>query len=294
MRRVLRKLLISMRWRPLPMMTSQRRNRPRWWTVVAGWFLGQGMFEACAHQIARENAVKYERMLPREIEALLEARPVAIVPWGALEWHGHHQAIGLDAIKASAIADAVADRLGAVSLPPVYAGYQTMKPHRGFRHCIEMSATTVGGMVRDYVSQLANEGFRLVVIITGHYGRRHVDMLRFQAEQVAEEVGVKTWVLAEYEVVKDLGYTGDHAARWETSLLWHIAPELVDLGLYREDLTGDEQGVMGENPAETASAEDGGRVFAAMAERIADRARAILDEPDQSKYVPWKPTPAPE
>lgn len=238
--------------------------------------------------------MKYERMMPREIEALLRDCPAAILPWGALEWHGHHLAIGLDAIKASAIADGVADRAGATSLPPVYAGYQTMKPHRGFRHCIEMSASTVGGMVRDYVSQLANEGFRLIVIITGHYGRRHVDLLRFHAEQVAAEVGVKTWVLAEYEVAQDLGYGGDHAARWETSLLWHVAPELVDIERYRDDLTGDEQGVMGENPAATASAEDGGRVFNAIVERIADRMLEILGQPERPEYVPWAPTPSPE
>ena len=129
--------------------------------------------------------MEYERMLPREIDSVLRERPIAIIPWGALEWHGHHLAVGLDAIKAGAIADAVADRLGAVSLPPVYAGYQTMKPHRGFRHCVEMSAATVGALARDYVSQLANEGFRLIIILTGHYGKRHVDLLKFHADQIA-------------------------------------------------------------------------------------------------------------
>lgn len=237
--------------------------------------------------------MKYERMLPCEIEDRLRERPIAIIPWGALEWHGHHLAIGLDAIKASAIADAVADRLGAISLPPVYAGYQTMKPHRGFPHCVEMSAGTVGGLVRDYLSQLANEGFRLIVIVTGHYGSRHVDLLRFHAEQIAAEVGVRTWVLAEYEVVQDEGYTGDHAARWETSLLSHVALELVSLKRYRSDLTGDEQGVMGENPATTASAADGKRVFDLIVERIADRALQLVQETDQPEYKPWSPTLTP-
>ncbi len=237
--------------------------------------------------------MQYQRMFPREIESVLRDCPIAIIPWGALEWHGYHLAIGLDAIKAGAIADAVADRLGAVSLPPVYAGYQTMKPHRGFRHCVEMSATTVGGLVRDYVSQLANEGFRLIVIVTGHYGRRHVNLLKFHADQIAAEVGVRTWVLAEHEVVQDQGYTGDHAARWETSLLWHVAPELVNLERYRSDLTGEEQGVMGENPAASASAADGKRVFDLIVERIAERALSELEEPDQPRYQPWRPTPAP-
>ncbi len=93
-----------------------------------------------------------------------------------------------------------------------------MKPHRGFRHCIEISQSTVAALARDFVSQLADEGFRLVVIITGHYGRRHVETLKFNAIQAGDEVGVKVWVLPEYEPVTDLGYSGDHAAKWETSI----------------------------------------------------------------------------
>lgn len=237
--------------------------------------------------------MKYERMMPLEIEAVLEKQPIAIIPWGALEWHGHHLAIGLDSIKVGAIADAVAERLGGVSLPPVYAGYQTMKPYRGFRHCLEMSADTVGGLVRDYVGQLANEGFRLIIIITGHYGDRHVEVLKFHADQIAEEVGVRTWVLAEYEMVEDQGYTGDHAGRWETSLLWHIAPELVKIERYQSELTGEEQGVMGENPATSSSPEDGRRVFDLIVERVSDRALSMLEEPEQPQYQPWRPTLAP-
>ena len=41
--------------------------------------------------MARENRkVKYEEMLPHEMEAAVAEFPVAYVPFGSLEWHGKH------------------------------------------------------------------------------------------------------------------------------------------------------------------------------------------------------------
>lgn len=239
-----------------------------------------------------EIEMKYERMLPHEIDQVLAERPIAILPWGALEWHGYHQAIGLDGLKASAIADRVAERIGAVSLPPVYCGYQSMKPHAGFGYTIEVSQPTVAALVRDFVSQLADEGFKVVVIIAGHYGPRHVDTLRFNADQMAEEVGVKVWTLPEYEVVTDLGYLGDHAGKWETSILWQLYPDLVQIDRYRKDLSGKDQGVSGrEDPSEHASPELGREILDAIVEQIATRVLGLLDEARSEgvSYRPWRP-----
>lgn len=235
--------------------------------------------------------MKYERMLPHEIERVLAERPIAILPWGALEWHGYHLAVGLDALKAAAIADRVAERLGVVSLPAVYCGYQTMKPHRGFRHTIEMSQSTVTAMVRDFVSQLADEGFKVVIIIMGHYGRRHVETIKFNAAQVGEEVGVKVWALPEYEPVADLGYSGDHAGKWETSIFWHLYPELVNVEKFRTDMSLEDQGVGREDPSKFASPDLGRQVVAAIVERIAGRALELLDEvrAEGLTYKPWSP-----
>ena len=44
--------------------------------------------------------VRYEEMLPSEIVAARTACPIVYVPLGTLEWHGEHDAVGLDALKA--------------------------------------------------------------------------------------------------------------------------------------------------------------------------------------------------
>ena len=234
--------------------------------------------------------MKYERMLPHEIDRVISRRPIAIIPWGALEWHGYHLAVGQDGLKASSIADRVADLLQVVSLPPIYCGYQTMKPHRGFRHCIEISQSTVAGLVRDFVGQLADEGFKVIVIITGHYGPRHVETLKFNAIQVGKEVGTKVWVLPEYEPVADLDYRGDHAAKWETSIFLHLFPELVHMHRYNSDLSMADQGVSGEDPSTTASREVGEQIVNTIVERVANRSLELLSEAEKEQltYKPWR------
>ncbi len=226
-------------------------------------------------------------MFPAEVEKQLKTRPIAILPWGALEWHGYHLAIGQDAIKAQGIADRCAEAAGAISLPVVWCGFQTMKPHAGFKHTLEFRDETVRTLAREFIEQLDDEGFKVIVIITGHYGGLHVRGLKEVAEWYQQKhPHVRVWALPEFEVVTDLGYTGDHAAKWETSIFWHLHPELTDISRYRRDLTMQEQGVVGEDPSEHASPELGEMIVNAIAERVAARCEALLAEVEGSEVSP--------
>ena len=219
--------------------------------------------------------MKYEELLPHQIEEILEQAPVAYIPWGALEWHGRHLAIGNDAIKAAAICDRVADRTGGVVLPPVYFGYRTMK-RKGFRHTLEIKEATVRAMAYDLLRGLESEGFKVVVILTGHYGSRHLAALKGVGEKFGTGKEIRVWALAEYEVVTDLGYTGDHAAKWETSILMHLRPDLVDMGQLSSDPDEKLEGVSGEDPRAHASPEVGREIVEAIVERMAKRVTELL------------------
>ena len=217
-------------------------------------------------------------MRPDQIEAVRAQVPVAILPWGALEWHGYHQAIGLDALKATAFADAVADRIDAISLPPLYCGHGTMKPQAGFGHTIEVSASTLELLARDYVAQLAEEGFEVVVIISGHGNPDHLAALEKGGRPEAERAGIDLWILPDSAAIDDDEYPLDHAAKWETSVLWAVEPDLVDLSHYRSDLSGDQQGVLGVQPVGAASRERGQRAFDEVVATIADGALQLLNQ----------------
>src|SRR5262245_1204130 len=66
--------------------------------------------------------VRYERMRPEQIRAAREARPVVYIPIGTLEWHGFHDPVGLDGLKAHGLAVRCAETGGGLVFPPLYYG----------------------------------------------------------------------------------------------------------------------------------------------------------------------------
>lgn len=217
----------------------------------------------------------YEQLRPAEIDAIINESGIAYLPWGALEWHSLHNPIGLDALKIHGLALDCAAVTGGVVLPVVYAGFQTMKPHAGFKHTIEVPAEVIAGLANAYFDQLADEGFRLLVLMMGHYGGEHVKALRFTAENWeryrAKGSPMRIWAFPEYEVIRDDGYSGDHAGAYETSLLMHYHPSLVDLSrLPAGDLDGKALGLSGDDPRSKASAEYGKLLADLIVRRVSE------------------------
>jgi creatinine amidohydrolase/Fe(II)-dependent formamide hydrolase-like protein len=64
--------------------------------------------------------VQFEEMFPWELAQALAAAPIGYLPLGTLEWHGEHNAVGLDAIKAHAVCVRAARQSGGVVVPPLY------------------------------------------------------------------------------------------------------------------------------------------------------------------------------
>ena len=60
----------------------------------------------------QKEMIQWERMLPAEFRLAFEKLPVVFLPLGTVEWHGEHDALGLDALKKS----------GGIVHPPLYGG----------------------------------------------------------------------------------------------------------------------------------------------------------------------------
>src|ERR687889_536081 len=56
--------------------------------------------------------IRWEEMFPDELDAALARRPVVYLTYGLCEPHGLHNAVGLDALKAHAIACLAAEERG--------------------------------------------------------------------------------------------------------------------------------------------------------------------------------------
>jgi len=78
-------------------------------------------------------------------------------------------------------------------------------------------------------------GFRAILMLTGHYGHNQQIVVRETAARMSERLQIPVFGSPEYWLALDLGYLGDHAGIGETSLLWHLAPELVRIERIRED-----------------------------------------------------------
>src|SRR6478736_6625150 len=76
----------------------------------------------------------YEQLLPAEIESIFARTPVAYLPWGALEYHGKHAAVGLDGLKAHGLCVELAKAAGGLVLPPVYIAANTIKEAKDLAH----------------------------------------------------------------------------------------------------------------------------------------------------------------
>jgi len=220
----------------------------------------------------------YSDLRPVDIDAILKESPIAYVPWGALEWHCLHAPIGLDSIKAQGICMAIAEKTGGVVLPAIPLGVNTIKPYKGFPHSIDISAGLASNVAEELCLQLADEGFEVVILFTGHYPPEQLDALQVgmdRASEVAKQTHFEVW--ADNQFLGD-DFQADHAGATETSFQLVFEPDLVDLdALPNRPLTLDDDGVTGGDPRE-ASAERGASQLKIVLERAVQRMQGIRNE----------------
>lgn len=224
--------------------------------------------------------MKLEEMKPQEIEEMLKKAPVVYIPWGSLEWHGVHNPIGLDTLKVYHLCLKSAERTGGVVFPPIYCGYETMKPYLGFKKTLEISRETVQRLAREYLEQLYDEGFRIFVILMGHYGAKHVQALREVAEEfLTNHPDVRGIFAPDPTFVADKGIRGGHADLYETSLMMFFRPDLVDLSLLPKDraITIEEDGIGGDDPR-NATADEGERIANLIVEELTRQVEQLKKE----------------
>lgn len=213
---------------------------------------------------------RLEELDPAGIEARLTEKPALVLALGTIEWHSHHLPLGLDLLKAAAIAERVAEETGAVLAPPAWWAAGGV----AFPHTLRLPSAVTEPVLAAVLNELAGIGFRAICLINGHYGLENSIAVR-RAALACERAAVVP--LADYELLTDLGATGDHAGVWESSLLAAVRPDLVDL-----EREGELPGVIGDDPRGRASAELGARGL----ELAAERAAALLDKALAEPRVP--------
>ena len=186
--------------------------------------------------------VRWERMFPDELEAAFAACPMVYLAYGLCEPHGPQNAVGLDALKAHGIACESARQHGGIVAPPDYWHIHELGGYAVWAHGsvgqVErawMTAVPPWVHFRNICYQLRavdHLGFHAAILLTGHYGPNWED-LKTLVELAQPHVGARLHALPDFEAnepgFKGDGSSGDHAGKVETSLLWAIEPECVDI-----------------------------------------------------------------
>jgi creatinine amidohydrolase len=217
--------------------------------------------------------VRLERLRPGEIDQALRTRPVLFQPLGTIEWHGLHNIVGLDAVKAHHLCVRAAQRGGGLVAPPVFGGVGGLEQPHTFVMEPENDVHSV--LVRAWVEKLCREavrqGFRAVIVLTGHYGAAQQMVVRDLAVRLSRSLGVPVLGTPEYFLALDVGYHGDHAAWGETALMLYLDPDSVDLSRLGEP---PHRGVGGRDPRQ-ATRSDGQRLAEAIIDRLARLAQQM-------------------
>ena len=160
---------------------------------------------------------------------------VIILPWGATEPHNLHLPYLTDCILPHDIAVEAAElalsRSGVrcMVMPPVPFGAHN-PGQRELPFCIHTRYATQQAILEDIVSSLHVQGFRKLLILSGHGGNNFKGMIRDLAFEYPDFlIAAANW----FEVVSPKGYfeaeIDDHAGESETSVMKHYHPELVNL-----------------------------------------------------------------
>ena len=167
-----------------------------------------------------------------EIDELRSHAPVAIVPLGATEQHGHGMAQRTDTTRAEVVADLIARRMSpqVVVAPTIPVGMS--EHHMAFPGTLTLSPVTLQQVVVELVQSLHRHGWRRIFVLTGHGGNNaavDVAVSRLRAELTDTHIawsGV-TPVVADLVKEHSDSRVRGHSCEIETSQALYVDPDLV-------------------------------------------------------------------
>lgn len=216
---------------------------------------------------------------PAELSSYIKDKPLAYIPFGALEWHGEHNILGLDSVKAVHLCKKCAEITGGVLFPCVnWGAFDTMN----FPFTFHFSKKALKKNTWKMMKQLYEMGFRVVVLLTGHYPGSQIKNVRRAAKKFTGKYhdGFALGV-PEQAIIPDMDYYGDHAAQWETSIMMAIDPTYVDIERLPKGLSYSERaarlGVFGRDPIIHASKSLGEKAIHEIVSRLTAAVNEVLE-----------------
>jgi creatinine amidohydrolase len=192
------------------------------------------------------DEVRAMYLRPGELLAIQERFPVAYQPLGTIEWHGRHNPLGCDSIKAEELCIQAARQTGGVVMPPIHfaadaywdcgegvgygmdatAGFQL--PGSFYQTETDLFKKWLHSACLNYL----NRGFRLVILISGHNPPIQQNVMDEVCYLLKKQDGKEPVVATmEYKLIPEgnARRTGDHAGGYETSMMLHLCNDRVNM-----------------------------------------------------------------
>lgn len=179
----------------------------------------------------------WQDMTTVEVARLAPEGLVAILPIGAIEQHGPHLPLSVDADIAAGIVrhalELVPADLPVTALPLLSVG--TSEEHADFPGTLSFRPETVISMVVEIGASLARAGLRRLVILNAHGGQvpaLEIAALRLRRERRMLVVPANTYDLYDAGALfpADEVRLGIHGGALETSIMLHLKPDAVRMG----------------------------------------------------------------
>lgn len=163
---------------------------------------------------------------------------VLVVPVGSLEQHGAHLPTATDTLLANAVArrgaEGVAGSVPVAVTPPVWSGYSPMHL-RSFGATVSLPFGALRATIEGVAGSALETGFDGLALVNGHGGNGPAVGAATSTVGVehpdVEVVGLTYYHLADsfVEEIRDSDPGGmSHGGEFETSLMLHLRPDLVD------------------------------------------------------------------
>lgn len=180
------------------------------------------------------NQYRYELLTWQEINEAVAQKKVVVLPVAAIEQHGHHLPIDVDAKLVTSVCLAAGELSPSdmLVMPPVSYGY--CHHVMDFPGTISIQPSTFINTLIDIGTSVAYHGFERIIMINGHGSNYHL------VEQAGRQINLTTsaqcltiswWqLIADYwnAEVRTSGPGGcAHACELETSMYMHIDGENV-------------------------------------------------------------------
>ncbi|MDM5338485.1 creatininase family protein [Fictibacillus enclensis] len=173
------------------------------------------------------------KMTRDEVAEAVADFPVAILPLGATEQHGHHLPLGVDVYLAEGISRKLAQRTGALLLPSLPFGYSWV--WRDIPGTVSLEQHRVEGVIKDVAKSVQRYGIQLLVLVNGHDANNA--SMKYAVRELQDELDL-TVIHLFYPNLDNVMKTHCesptwhgmvHACEFETSLMLALCPEMVDM-----------------------------------------------------------------